>query len=72
MTADEWLRGFAAEIGVAAPDSGQMDEILRLAAVAAHSSERIEATMACYLTGLAGRPLDEAIEVAEGLEAGSR
>ena len=65
MEATEWLNAFASEIGVAAPDRDQMDEILRLAAIAAHASERIAAPVACYLTGLAGRPLDEAIEAAE-------
>jgi Domain of unknown function (DUF6457) len=65
MTADEWIREFAGEIGAPAPDRDQMDEILRLAAVAAHASERIAAPIACYLAGLTGRPLDEAIDLAE-------
>jgi hypothetical protein len=65
MTAEEWLTEFADEIGVPPPDRDQMDEILRLAAVAAHASERIAAPIACYLTGVSGRPLDEAIEVAD-------
>jgi hypothetical protein len=65
MTADEWLTAFADEIGAPAPNSDQMDEILRLAAIAAHASERIAAPIACYLTGIAGRALDEAIEAAE-------
>jgi uncharacterized protein DUF6457 len=65
MTAEEWLTAFAEEIGAPMPNGGQMDEILRLAAIAAHASERIAAPIACYLTGIAGRALDEAIEVAE-------
>jgi hypothetical protein len=65
MTADEWLTAFAEKIGAPAPDRDQMDEILRLAAVAAHASERIAAPIACYLTGIAGRSLDEAIDAAE-------
>jgi hypothetical protein len=65
MTAEEWLTAFAAEIGAPAPNGDQMDEILRLAAIAAHASERIAAPIACYLTGIAGRALDEAIEAAE-------
>ena len=67
MTAEEWLTAFAKEIGVPAPDRDQMDEILRLAAIAAHASERIAAPIACYLTGVAGRSLDEAIDAAEGV-----
>jgi hypothetical protein len=65
MTAEEWLGAFAAEIGVPAPTRDQMDEILRLAAVAAHASERIAAPVACYLVGTAGRSLDDALEAAE-------
>jgi len=65
MTAEEWLAAFAEQIGAPAPNPDQMDEILRLAAIAAHSSERIAAPIACYLTGMAGRSLDEAIDAAE-------
>jgi hypothetical protein len=42
-----------------------MDEILRLAALAAHASERIAAPIACYLTGVSGRSLAEGLEAAE-------
>jgi hypothetical protein len=70
LTAEDWLTAFAEEIGVPAPNREQMDEILRLAAVAAHASERIAAPIACYLTGTAGRSLEDAIAVAEGLATG--
>jgi hypothetical protein len=67
MTAEEWLTAFADQIGVAAPDREQMDDVLRLAAIAAHASERIAAPIACYLAGIAGGPLDHALEAAEGV-----
>ena len=67
MTAQEWVAAFADEIGVAAPAQEEMDEILRLAGVAAHASERIAAPIACYLAGTSGRSLAEALETAEGL-----
>jgi Domain of unknown function (DUF6457) len=67
MTAQEWVRTFAERVGAQAPDEDQIDEILRLAAVAAHSSERIAAPLACWVAGAAGRPLDELIELAEGV-----
>ena len=70
MTAEEWVRTFADEIGATAPSQDQMDEILRLAAVAAHASERIAAPIACYLAGTSGRSLTEAREAAEGLATG--
>jgi hypothetical protein len=65
--AEDWIRTFAEEIGVEAPSQEEMDEILRLAAVAAHASERIAAPIACWLAGTSGRPLGEAREAAEGL-----
>jgi hypothetical protein len=65
MTAEEWVRTFADEIGVAAPTQEEMDEILRLAAIAAHASERTAAPIACWLAGTSGRLLSEARETAE-------
>jgi uncharacterized protein DUF6457 len=70
MTVEEWVRTFAEEVGAEAPSQDQIDEILRLAAVAAHSSERIAAPIACWIAGTTGRPLSELREVAEGLENG--
>jgi uncharacterized protein DUF6457 len=67
MTADEWVAAFAEEIGVAAPTREEMDEILRLAAIAAHASERIAAPIACYLAGTSGVSLGQAREAAEGI-----
>jgi hypothetical protein len=68
VTAEEWIRTFAEQIGCEPPSQEQMDEILRLAAVAAHASERIAAPIACYLAGVTGRPIGELIELAETLE----
>jgi hypothetical protein len=67
MDASQWIGAFAGELGKQAPDQAQIDEILKLAAVAAHASERIAAPIACYLAGLTGRPLDELIAMAEEL-----
>jgi len=70
MTVEEWVRTFAEEVGAEAPSQDQIDEILRLAAVAAHSSERIAAPIACWIAGTTGRPLSELREVAERLANG--
>jgi hypothetical protein len=67
VTAEEWIRTFAEGIGSEPPAREQMDEILRLASVAAHASERIAAPIACYLAGRDGRPLPELRRLAEGL-----
>jgi hypothetical protein len=65
MTAREWIDGFAKEIGVEAPDQKTFDELLDLAAVAAHSSERIAAPIACYMAGLSGKSVAEAQAAAD-------
>ena len=67
MTADEWIRAFATEIGATAPSQDEMNEILRLAGIAAHASERIAAPIACYIVGASGRSLADALAAAERL-----
>ena len=67
MTPQEGVRTFAEAAGAEPPTEEQMDEILRLAAVAAHSSERIAAPIACWVAGTTGRPLAELRELAESL-----
>ena len=67
MTAEEWIQQFAAEAGLEAPSAEQIDSLLKIAAVAAHSSERIAAPVACYLVGAGGIDLDRAREIAEGI-----
>jgi hypothetical protein len=68
MTAGEWIEAFCDEIGMPPPTDEQWDEILRLAAVAAHASERIAAPTACWVAGASGKPLAELLEAAEGLD----
>ncbi len=69
MTPEEWVRTFAEQAGAKPPSQEEMDEILRLAAVAAHASERIAAPIACWIAGTTGRPLSELRELAEGVES---
>ena len=65
MNADQWLTAFAAEIGAEAPDEKTFSELLELAAVAAHSSERIAAPIACFMAGRDGRSVAELKAAAE-------
>jgi hypothetical protein len=67
VTAAEWIQAFCDEIGMPAPTETESDEVLRLAAIAAHASERIAAPIACWVAGRSGKPLNEMIEAAEGL-----
>jgi hypothetical protein len=54
MTRDEWLTAFAAELAIAAPTAAELDAILDIASVAAHTSERQAAPLSCWLVGRSG------------------
>ena len=64
MTREEWLRAFCAEVGVEPPSPAEIDQLLELAAVAAHSSERPAAPLACWAAGKTGRPPAQLLEAA--------
>jgi hypothetical protein len=65
MSAEEWIERFAEELGFLPPDEEELARILELASVAAHSSERRAAPVACWLAGASGRSSAETIEVAK-------
>jgi hypothetical protein len=67
MRAEEWIERFAEELGVSSPDEEELARVLELASVAAHSSERRAAPVACWLAGASGRSSAEMIEVAKRL-----
>ena len=69
-TAEEWVAEFARSIGADTPDRAEMGAILKLAATAAHASERTAAPMACWIAGASGLSLDELNEVAKRLGDG--
>jgi hypothetical protein len=68
VTAEEWLAGFAERIGADPPTTEEVEAILALAGVAAHSSERIAAPVACWMIGRAGLDPVEAKRIATELE----
>jgi hypothetical protein len=65
MNAREWIDAFASEIGAEPPSADEIKQILDLAAVAAHSSERIAAPVACWVAGGSGTSLAELQAAAE-------
>jgi Domain of unknown function (DUF6457) len=67
VNANEWLEAYARELGSEAPSADEFKAILDLAAEAAHASERVAAPAATWLAARAGRPLDEALDVARGV-----
>jgi hypothetical protein len=71
MTATEWIQAFCEEIEMPAPGEDEIEAILRLAAIAAHSSERIAAPIACWIAGASGKPVAELRQTAEALAGGA-
>jgi hypothetical protein len=67
LTANEWIAAFAAELGVPPPDDATTEQLLALAATAAHQSERTAAPIACYLAGHTGIDPARAGELAAGI-----
>jgi hypothetical protein len=64
MNREEWLAAFCEEIGVDPPSPEEAAALLELAAVAAHSSERTAAPLACWAAGRSGRPVAEFLDAA--------
>lgn len=65
MDAKQWIAEFAAAAGAESPSDEEIESILDLAAVAAHSSERIAAPIACWIAAGAGLEPQSARELAE-------
>ena len=55
MNANDWLAAYAEKLGARPPTKDELKAVLDLAGVAAHSSERIAAPVACWLAARAGR-----------------
>jgi hypothetical protein len=71
MTAGEFLEAFAAEVGAPVPTAEELETLLALAALAAHSSERLAAPLACWMGGVSGRPASELLAAAQRLVSGT-
>ncbi len=65
MTAEQWVEQFADAMGAERPSKDEFDQVLKLAAEAAHASERTAAPVACWIAGRTGMSLAEAISIAE-------
>jgi hypothetical protein len=65
---EAWLAEFCRRVGVDPPSAEQTEELLELAATAAHSSARIAAPLACWAAGVSGRPVAELARIAEDVE----
>jgi len=61
VNAREWIEAYARRLDTAPPTAAEFAQVLDLAAEAAHSSERVAAPVACWLSARAGLPLEESI-----------
>jgi hypothetical protein len=71
MTREEWLRAFCERIGVDPPTAAEEEQLLELAAIAAHSSERPAAPLACWAAGKTGRSPEELRDIARAVNPAS-
>jgi Domain of unknown function (DUF6457) len=67
MNAKEWIAAYAEQLDTDPPTADELKAILDLAAEAAHSSERIAAPVACWLSAKAGRSLEESLALARDM-----
>jgi Domain of unknown function (DUF6457) len=65
--AGEWIHRYSVLLGVEPPTLEEIDELLGLAAIAAHASHRHAAPVSCWLAARSGLPLDEAVVIAKDL-----
>jgi hypothetical protein len=65
--AREWLAGYAAELGVTPPSDAEIEQLLALAGIAAHASERTAAPITCWLAGRAGLAPGDALSAGRRL-----
>ena len=65
MTAQEFLEAFAAQVGVPTPTPQEFDALLEVASIAAHSSERLAAPLACWMGGASGMPATQLLAAAQ-------
>jgi hypothetical protein len=64
MNAKEWLAAYAQKLGTDPPTTDDFKVLLDLAGVAAHSSERVAAPVACWLIAKAGVEPEQALRLA--------
>jgi Domain of unknown function (DUF6457) len=63
-----WLERYAAALGLQSPQIDEIETLLNLAGVAAHASHRQAAPVACWLSAIAGKSPEAALEIARSLD----
>lgn len=62
-----WLAELARALQTTPPTDAEIDDLLALASVAAHASERVAAPVACWLAARSGRTPAQVLAVAREL-----
>ena len=70
MTGEEFAQALAAELGLPPLERRQIDGLLAMAGVAAHSSERLAAPLCTFLAGRSGLPVEEVRGMVQRLARG--
>lgn len=68
MNAEEWITAYAAKLGVAPPSAEEVQQLLTVAGIAAHTSERQAAPVSCWVAATAGVNAQQALHAARELE----
>ena len=63
----EWCERFAAAAGVDPPSAEEIDDLLALAAIAAHASARQAAPITCWLAAKGGLSVKDALSAATAI-----
>jgi hypothetical protein len=67
LNAEDWIERFAEALGAQSPTPSEVEELLELAGIAAHASERTAAPVACFVAARAGKTPAEALDTARRL-----
>jgi hypothetical protein len=70
--ASEWVRQFADALGTPPPDDEEIAQLLTIAGIAAHASERTAAPISTWLVGRSRAAPADAREIAARLATGLR
>lgn len=69
LPAEGWIREYALKLGVEPPSEAQIAQLLELAGIAAHASERQAAPISTWLAAHAGLGPEQALAAAKDLAA---
>ncbi len=67
MNAREWIDAFAEQLGTTPPSTAEFAQLLDLAGVAAHTSERVAAPVSCWVAARAGVTPEQALQAARAV-----